>query len=235
MPEPSAPRPSSAPWALASVTIVAILVGAALLILRSARELPRDVAREGLQGLKQVAEAFRTGNVTTSFVSYATQTSPARHLQFARLRQLEVFERRDEMTILWGALALPDVVVEARAPVEYAYHLDLDKPWRFRLDGPWVEVRVPPIEWNAPALDVSSLAFVVREGSVLRDESAVKERLRQNLTALLERRAQEHVALVRELGRRQTEGFVEQWLRQGFRDGADHRARVVFADEGPAP
>jgi len=36
---------------------------------------------------------------------------------------------------LQGALALPDVVVEARAPVAYTYFLDLDMEWRFRLEG----------------------------------------------------------------------------------------------------
>jgi hypothetical protein len=229
------PRASSAHWALpaALVAIVAILTLAGLYVFRSARQLPVDIASQAISGLVRVAEGFRTGTITTSFVSYATELGGMRRLEVARLKQMEVFERRDEALILWGTLALPDVVVEARAPVEYVYDLDLDAPWQFRLDGPWVVVSAPRLEWTTPALDVSSLELVVREGSVFRDEAAVKERLRENLTALLARRVRDHVALVREVARRQAEGFVEKWLRERFADGAGQRARVVFADEKP--
>jgi hypothetical protein len=80
---------------------------------------------------------------------------------------------------------------------------------------------------------VSALRFSVREGSVLRDEQLVLDRLRSELTPLLDRRAREHVPLVRETGRRKVEAFVETWLVQRFADGKQYRARVVFADETP--
>src|SRR5512142_114219 len=133
-------RPSRVPWALATaaVAVVAIVVGAGLYVFHSVRSLPGEVAeggRKALQGLGEVAAAFRTGTVTTTFRSYATEVTGTTRLQFAELRQEEGFERRDAEAILWGALALPDVVVEARAPVTYTYFLDLQKEWRFRLEG----------------------------------------------------------------------------------------------------
>jgi hypothetical protein len=233
------PRPSRAPWALAAaaVAIVAIAVGGGLYVFRSVRDLPGDVVeggRKALNDLRDVAAAFRTGTVTTTFRSYATNVTGTTRLQFAELRQEELFERRDTEAVLWGTLALPDVVVEARAPVVYTYFLDLDKEWRFRLEGRDVLVVVPPMEWNRPAVDVSALRFAVREGSVLRDEQVALDRLRAQLTPLLERRARQHVPLVRETGRRKVEAFVETWLVQRFDDGAEHRARVVFADEPAA-
>ena len=232
-------RSSHAPWALAAaaVAIVAIVVGAGLYVFRSVRSLPGEVAeggRKALQDLGRVAAAFRTGTVTTTFRSYATEVTGTTRLQFAELRQEEVFERRDTEAILWGALSLPDVVVEARAPVTYTYFLDLDKEWRFRLEGRDVLVVAPPVEWNRPAVDVSALRFAVREGSVFRDADLAKDRLRSELTPLLERRAREHVAFVRETGRRKVEEFVETWLVRRFADGSEHRARVVFADEPAA-
>jgi hypothetical protein len=235
----SPPRTSRAPWALAfaAVAVVALVVGGGLYVFRSVRRLPGEVAeggRKALAGLREVASAFRTGTVTTTFRGYATEVSGATRLQFAELRQEELFERRDSEAVLWGTLALPDVVVEARAPVTYAYFLDLDKEWRFRLEGREVLVVVPPVEWNRPAVDVSALRFAVREGSVLRDEEVVLGRLRSELTPLLERRARQHLPLVRETGRRKVEAFVETWLVQRFRDGGDHRARVLFADEEAA-
>ena len=46
-------------------------------------------------------------------------------------------------------------------------------------------------------------------------------------------KARQNVALVREVGRRKTEEFVETWLVRGFSDGGTYRARVAFADEPP--
>lgn len=232
-------KPSHAPWALAfaAVATVAIVVGGAVYVFQSVRRLPVDViegSRQALRELRDVAAAFRAGTVTTTFHGYATQVSGTSRLQFAELRQEESFERRDSEAVLWGALALPDVVVEALVPVTYTYFLDLDKEWRFRLEGRDVLVVVPPVEWNRPAVDVSALRLEVREGSVLRDEQIVLERLRGELTPLLERRARQNVPLVREAGRRKVEAFVETWLVQRFADGRGYRARVVFADEPAA-
>ncbi len=220
----------------ALVAIVAILSLATVYVVRTASQVPNELAQSGVRALEQLGElarSFREGTVTTSFVSYATRVSATRRLQVATVSQMELFERRDEMTILWGQFALPDVVVEARAPVEYTYYADLEKAWRFELAAPFVLVSVPDLEWNAPALDVSRLEFVVREGSILRDESAVVESLRQVLTELCRRRASEHVALAREPARRSIEGFVDTWLRERFADGKDYAARVTFADEPP--
>jgi hypothetical protein len=237
MDEPA--RPSRAPWALAAATVasVAILAGGVLYVLRQARALPGDViegGRQALRELREVAAAFRIGTVTTTFRGYATEVSGTTRLQFAELRQEEAFERRDSEAVHWGALALPDVVVEARAPVAYTYFLDLDKQWRFRLEGRDVLVVVPPVEWNRPAVDVSALRFTVREGSVLRDEQVALDRLRSELTPLLDRRARQHVPLVRESGRRKVEAFVETWLVARFADGKDYRAQVLFGDEPAA-
>jgi hypothetical protein len=234
-------RASHAPWALAlaAVAIVAILAGSLVFLFQSARSLPGDILERGraaLGDLRGVAAAFRSGTVTTTFRSYATEVTGTTRLQFAELREMEVFERRDTAAVLWGALRLPDVVVEARAPVEYTYYLDLDKEWRFRLEGKDVQVLAPPVEFNPPAVDVSALRFEVREGSMLRDEQIALDHLRAELTRLAARRARDHLPLVRETGRRSVETFVERWLVQRFADGRGYRARVRFADEPtPAP
>ena len=233
-------RPQHAAWALAVavIAIALIVTGGALYVFRSARSLPAEMAESGrkaLSELREVAAAFRTGSITTTFRGDATSVAGTTRLQFAELRQEEVFERRDAAAVLWGALALPYVVVEARVPVTYTYFLDLDKEWRFRLEEGVVDVAVPKVEWNRPAPDVSALRFSVREGSVLRDEQLVLDRLRAELTPLLDRRARAHVPLVREAGRRKVEAFVETWLVQRFADGKQYRARVQFADEAPPP
>jgi hypothetical protein len=153
-------KPSSTPWALAfaAVAVVAIVAATFVYVFRSARSLPEDViqsGRQALQELASVASAFRTGTVTTTFRSYATEVTGTSRLQFAEVKQMEVFERRDEAVVLWGTFALPDVVVEARAPVEYTYFLDLDKEWNFHLEGKDVYIIAPPVEHNRPSVDRS--------------------------------------------------------------------------------
>lgn len=217
--------------------VTAILVGASVYLLKRASDLPGEMAEQGRQALRDVrsiAEAFRTGTVTTSFTSYATTVSGSTYLQFATLNQVEVFQRKDTATLLWGQLALPDVVVEARAPVAYTYYLDLNKPWTFLLKDATVLVTAPAIEFNTPAIDVSAIRFEVREGSFFRNEDLVLVALKAGLTEMSKTRARQNASLVREVGRRKTEEFVEKWLAGGFSDGASCRARVVFGDEaGP--
>jgi hypothetical protein len=235
-PAPTRP-PAHGAWALAFavVAVVAILVAGGIYLFRSARSLPADVVERGRQALLDVAAGFRTGTITTTFRSDEARLRGTTRLQFAELRQLETFERRDAERVLWGTLALPDVVVQAHAPVVYTYYVDLEKEWRFRLEDGEVRVVAPRVEWNPPAVDVSALRYDVREGSVLRDEQIVVERLRSELSGLVAMRARQHVPLVREPGRRKLEGFVETWLVQRFADGGRYRARVRFADEPSEP
>jgi len=225
-------------FSVAVVAVVAILAAAGLYVFRSLRQAPGE-ALDRVEAIAdkaaQVAAAFRSGTLVTRFASEATRLNGTARLQFAELVQAEVFERTDASAVFWGQLQLPDVIVEARAPVTYTYYVDFEKPWDFRrLDGAVLEVVAPAVEFNAPAVDASAIQYVVRKGSLLRDEAAVTERLRAGLTELSRARAREHVALVRDTGRVKLAEFVDRWLRQGFRDGGEYRARVRFADE-PAP
>ena len=239
--ETSAPK---SPWARAVtwIGVTAIVVGGllALWVYNGLRSLPGDVAatgREVLVELGNVAAAFRAGTVTTRFISHATEVSGNNYLQFATLRETEIFRHTDEATVLWGYLDLPNLVVEATAPVEYTYFLDLDERWELRLEGETIHVLAPTIRFNTPAVDASAIEYTVREGSLLRDETGAVARLKSGITRMARDRAVDNVDLVRELGRKETEEFVEGWLSRTFGDGARYRARVLFEDElsGPTP
>ena len=217
--------------------LAAILTAGLAFVTRRALSLPADVAREGRQALSELrslAAAFRSGTVTTSFARESTALAGTTRLQLATLRQAEVFTRRDESRLFWGQLPLPDVVVEARAPVEYTYYLDLEKPWTFTLEGDLLLALAPAIEWNAPAIDVSALRYEVREGSLLRDEASVLAALRESLTGAARLRARDNVALVRDTGRARTADFVRTWVAGRFDDAKSVRVEVVFPGERPA-
>ncbi len=221
-------------WPGALVIIAALLVGAGTYTFRSLRDLPLDsveAGRAGLGDLGRVAAAFSEGTVTTSFVSYATQVSGSTYLQFATLNEVEVFERADTASALWGRLDLPTVVVRATTPVEYTYYLDLNAAWEFTLDGETIRVLAPPIRHNTPALDIARLRYEVREGSVFRNEDEVLRRLQEGLTDMARGRAEDNIPLVRELGRRKTEVFVQTWLASHFGLETGQAVDVVFADE----
>ncbi len=228
-------------WPLAFVTltlglIVVIVIGFVIIRLTS---IPGDVlsggrelARDAVESVERIAEAFRTGTVQTSFVSYATEISGSAFLQFATLDQTEVLERTDSASLLWGRLRLPDVMVEARVPVRYTYYLDLEDEWLLTLEGTTVNVLAPGVRANRPAVDASAIEYRVQADSVLRDEDAVLEQLRLRITDQLAARAGENIALVRELGRRKTADFVRTFLLSQFGDDVDgYRIEVRFRDE----
>ncbi len=206
-----------------------ILVGGSVYVFKSCVEAPGKAIDKAGAALEKVVAAFNRGSITTSFISYATTLSNSLHLQFATLNQMELFTRKEETSTGFGYIPLPDVVVEARAPVEYNYYLDLKKPWRFTVKDNTVTVFAPPIEFNKPAVDASAITYEVRKGYFKTAEA--QEKLKQSITSLVRMRAKENLPLVREIGRRQTAGFVEHWLLKNFSDGKEFHVNVYFPDE----
>jgi hypothetical protein len=226
------------PFAFTAVAIGTILIGALAVIytVRTARSVSSaalDSGRAVLGDLEGIARAFRTGTIETTFTSHATEVAGSSYLQFATLDQTEVFERTDRASALWGQLPLPDVVVRATAPVQYTYFLDLEQPWRFELaEDNRIQVYAPPIQFNQPAIDVSRLDYEVRADSLLRDEQRALGELKRGLAQMVQGRARDNIELVREIGRRKTEQFVEGWLFHDFGETARrYHVDVVFVDE----
>ena len=224
-----------AAFVLSLFLVVASVVVVFVLITRQAERGARatmEVGRQGLDALQELARAFRADEVTTNFASYRTRVEGNNRLQFATIEQMELFERSESATAFWGQLELPRVVVEARAPVEYTYYLDLDGLWRFVLEDQTLTVRAPSIQFNSPAFDPSEIDYRIAEDSLLRDEQPVLDALRRGLGSMARQRAAENVDLVREMGRRKAEEFVERWLLASFgAESGDIRIRVLFADE----
>src|SRR5688572_24969255 len=158
-PVPGGPRRNTA-WAW--VAIILILTSAALFVMVwSGNFATRTIQKTG-RVMADVASAFRRGTITLSFTSYAATIQSSHYLQFATLKETEIFTRKDEARTGFGYIPLPDVVVEARAPVEYTYFLDLSAPWQFVVEGNFVYVLAPEIQFNKPAIDASAIEYEVR-------------------------------------------------------------------------
>jgi len=239
--EPAAPTPTPhQAWAKTTlwVLVVLIIVVNTVLFLRSCQKLPGDaiektgkLVRDAGRALVDVVGAFNQGRITTEFISYASSLSPTHRLQFATLKQTEIFTRTDEARTAFGYVPLPDIVVEARAPVEFTYYLDLNARWQLLLKENVIYVLAPDIQFNQPAVDVSAIRYEVKKDSVVRDTKAALESLKQSVTQLSKIRARENINLVRETGRRQTMEFVEKWLMKSFSDAKQYPVKVYFPGE----
>jgi hypothetical protein len=234
---PPQPTPQQA-WARATMWMVVVLVLAvnAVIFFRTCTALPGKTLDKAGQvidkaghALSNIAAAFNHGSVTTAFLSYATTISNHQRLQVATLRQTEVFTQTNQLSTGFGTIPLPDVVVEARAPVEYTYYLDLNASWRFVLKDGVIRVTAPALHFNKPAVDASAISYEVRKGYFKSAEA--QESLKRSVTSLVTIRAKENVPLVRENARKQTAEFVENWLMKSFTDAQQHPVKVYFADE----
>ncbi|MBN2505942.1 MAG: hypothetical protein JXQ71_04540 [Verrucomicrobia bacterium] len=231
-PEPPQGRASvRSPWArtILWVGVIGMLVAAAVYAFKACVETPERIIRQAGATLSTVAGAFQRGVVSNAFFSYATTLTNHLRLQVATLSQMEVFTRQEAPLTGFGTIPLPDVVVEARAPVHYTYYLDLDGEWRFVLENQVVSVHAPRIRFNKPAVDVSAIAYEVKRGFLKTD--GVLENLKRTISALVVLRARDNLPLVRETCRVQTAAFVERWLMHSFTDGREYVVKVRFADE----
>jgi hypothetical protein len=238
---PQAPRPAAKnPWAVPVMwmVIVLILVSGAVYTFKSCSAVPGEtldraekVVTSVGQQIQSVAAAFKQGNINTTFTSYATTISGSQYLQFATLSQHETFTRTDESSLAFGHIPLPDVIVEASAPISYTYYLDLNARWDFKLQDGVILVTAPDIKFNRPAVDVSHITYEVKKNSILRNTSEAMQNLKDSITGLSYKKAEANIELVRETGRKQTEAFVENWLAKSFADGKKYPVKVQFRHE----
>src|SRR5689334_14979646 len=234
---PAVPRNSWA-WPAAWVFTVLIVFGSGLYVFKSCRDLPGDaldkagkvVEQVGLKA-QQVAAAFNQGTISTTFTSYATTLSGSQYFQFATLSQTETFTRKDESSTAFGYIPLPEVIVEATAPVTYTYYLDLNARWDFKLQDGVVWVVAPDIKFNKPSVDPSRITYEVKKNSIFRNTAEAMENLKSSITWLSYKKARANIDLVRETGRTQTEAFVHSWLAKSFTDGKNYPVKVLFRNE----
>ena len=142
-PQPPGQKGSGKGWAIAMACLIVACLVLPILLIRSAMTRVRSLggtAESALIGVRNFAEAFKTAKVETTLKSYATQVHGVSRFQFAEVKQQESFERTDSASIAWGAIPLPDVVVEARGQVVYTYFLDFQKRWDLKLENGRVDL-----------------------------------------------------------------------------------------------
>ena len=203
-------------WPLALVAVALLALLGWWMFLRAIPEVPSlDAASRAAEA---IAGAFRKGTLTTEFTTYASSIEGTQRLQVASLDTDERITRRDQASVLWGQLELPEVVVEASLPVTYSYYLDLDKPWSLHWDEATRELTVhtPELEWTRPAVDISAMRLDATASHPLRDEQAAVERLRAAITPWLEEQAGRHRNLVEATAREEVAKWVRSWIEAEY-------------------
>ncbi len=160
------------------------------------------------------------------FISYATTVNPAQKLQVAELTQFESFEKSSSAKFM--EIDLPDVVVGISAPVTFTYTVDFKEPWQFVLSGEYLEVTPPPLKFNSPAADLSETKFVIKQGSILRDEQAALRALQREIGPALQERGEQNKALVLLVAQSSIEDFVKNWLLSKNSSGKAPKVRVIL-------
>lgn len=171
--------------------------------------------------LQKISEGFSSGKVVDEFQSYITQIQGSNRLQVASVNSIDVFSKKDSKSILWDLISLPDVVVEIKAPVEYMYFIDLNGKWNFFWNEKDTSIIIiaPQIKAGTPALDVSKMEIIVKQGSFLRNVEEIKNNLRLELSDKLKFTANEKISVIRETARTEIKNFLLNWfIKYYFKD-----------------
>jgi hypothetical protein len=195
------------------------------------------VAQVG-EAAASIAERFRTGTITTTFVAAIPRLvqDGSLKLEVAAVEATETLTRSDERRVLFDLVSLGTTITEIRVPVTYRYHLRLDEPWQLEVRGNDCLVRAPTIHPTLPPA-IHTEAMEKRSGSGwLRFDAAEQmTALERQLTPTFTLRAgnRDHLDLVRETCRRRVADFVRTWLlaEDHWRSDRFSSVTVVFPDE----
>jgi len=210
-------------------------------VARTAREGGRaatEAVRELGESAVDIAAAFRTGTITSTFISAIPSFLPdgGARLEIAAFETVETLRITDELRVGWDLISLGTTVSEIRVPATYRYHLRLDEPWRLEVDGQACVVHAPPIRPTLPpAIDTGRMEKYSDSGWLRFNEDEQMEELERGITAALSERAVDsaHLELVRERCRREVAEFVRSWLlmEDHWRSDRFWSVTVIFADE----
>lgn len=193
----------------------------------------------GMKGAKELVGSFRTGDVTTTFISAIPEVISTNGdiLELSTHKSTETFRRKEESKIMWGIVDLGDNVVEIRTPVTYRYHLKLSDPWKVEIRGNECIVHSPRIRPSLPpAIHTDEMEkYVLKQGWARFDASQTLERLQRELTPELSRRAsdEKYISLVKDKCRQSVAAFVKNWLikKDWWEENKVTSIQVIFPGE----
>jgi hypothetical protein len=223
-------------WPLA-VMLAAVLLSLALWRACRVVEEGRNASRELARGAGELAERFKSGRITTTFIAAIPRLQPGGPLlELAAFEATETFARTDERTVLFDLVRLGKTVTEIRVPVTYRYHLRLSDPWHLEVRDSVCLVRAPRIRPTLPpAIHTDRMEKRSERGWLRFNVEQQMDELERSMTPTLKTRAasRETLEFVRETCRWRVAEFVRGWLLREDQWRADRftAVTVVFDDE----
>lgn len=231
-------------WPLVVVAVALIAAGVwwrACRTVEHGQQTAADAVGAAGDALGGIAARFRSGTITSSFISAVPRLVPGEgpRLEVAAFEATEVFTRTDARRVLFDLVPLGTTVSQIRVPVTYRYHLRLDEPWRLEAVGHTVVVHAPAIHPTLPPAIHTDRMEKLSSADWLRFDAAEQmEELERSLTPMLAARAAEpeRIDLIREQCRRRVAELVRGWLEaeDHWRPDRFTAVTVVFADEPDA-
>jgi hypothetical protein len=224
-------------WPLVVVSVAALIYVGSWQACK-AFQSTQDAAVDAVEELAGIADRFKTGTITTTFVAAIPRlvTDGGTKLELAAFEAEETFTRTDERRLLFDTVSMGTTVTEIRVPVTYRYHLRLDEPWRLEVREQSCIVFAPRIRPTVPpAIHTDGLSKRGERGWLRFNVDEQMDELERNLTELLVRRAADpdNLDLVRETCRRRVAEFVRNWLlvEDHWHKDRFRAVTVVFEDE----
>jgi hypothetical protein len=228
-------------WPMAMV-IVAFLgylaAQRACTTVEEAQRAPERTVEQTAEALGGIAERFRTGKITTTFLADLPRLIPegAPRLELVTFEATETFTRSDERRVMFDLIDLGTTVTEIRVPVTYRYHVELDDQWRIDVRDHSCVVYAPPLRaTQPPAIHTDRLEKHSTRGWLREDPTQQMDALVRSMTPTLEQRAEapETIQLVREEARQQLAAFIRTWLlhEDHWRQDRFRTITVIFTDE----
>lgn len=226
------------------LVIIALGVLAYLAVARGCRmfeqgqEQVTGTLRDAGNTAAAIAEGFRSGTITTTFVSSLPQLVPdgGLKLELAAYESVETFTRSDTRRVLWDVVDLGTTTTEIRVPVTFRYHLRLNDPWHLVVRGHSCVVHAPSIRPTLPpAVHLDRLERQSERGWARFNVDEQMQELEHYMAQSLELRARNetHIDLVREQCRVRVAEFVRNWLlkEDHWREDRFSSVVVIFGDE----
>lgn len=229
---------SRARWT--GLTIIALAVCALVVVLKTCHTTEEGIGigKILIKKLPEMAEKFKTGTITHTFVERIPDISPTHGdvLELTTSRSDESFTRSDSRSILWNRIYLGTTVSEIRVPTTFRYHIRLSDSWRLASKDKVCFVLAPPIRPSLPpAIHTDRMEKSTASGWARFDKDDNLAALERSITPELEQRAGDakHIKLVREGCRQSVADFVKKWLMKEDHWRSDRFSSivVVFPDE----
>ncbi len=168
-----------------------------------------------LIGIGNISSLITSGEIKDIFISSASEMAGSNHLQFATLKQTEIF-KKEEIRKYFN-IKIGEASVQITLPVVYTYYLDLKGEWNFkyRKKDNLLLVMAPPIKTNLPAPNIS-LMNIIKNNSFFIDEKKLEREIINQLTDNLKEKAKKNISLITEIGKKETENFIRNFFIKEF-------------------